>query len=168
MARIWRRLTKAEREVLMELSVFRAMAPADHWLAAQDVLDALTERKLAEQDGRGGVMCATHIIAFVRKQTAPDLMEMFHLRAASAFEDRGEFVEAMHHYVVGKQPAMAVWLWFTRRVQQVERGNGPRALEVLEQIAASDVPHEQDRAALGLARAELLRLVGHPEKMAQE
>lgn len=167
-ARIWRRLGKAERQLLLELAVFRTAAPADCWRHVQRVVDGLAERMLVQHDGAGGLMCASHIVSFVHRQISAGKAAALQLAAAAALEDRGDFVEAMHHYVQGQQPALAVWLWFTRRTQQINQGKGIPALEILENIPSSSLENERDKAALGLARAELYRLVGKPEKIAGE
>lgn len=167
LTRVWRRLDEAERQVLAELAVHQTVAPLDIWSQRRIPLDRLIERDLVLVDGRGGVECDPHIRPLVYARTSVEIRRSLHMAAALELEKRGEFVGAMRQYLLSSQPAQCVWLWFSHRSQQIERGQGPAALAMLDEIVAADLPDERDRAALALARAELLRLVGKSDAIAQ-
>lgn len=167
LARIWRRLDEAERQVLTELAVFVELAPIDIWGQRLKVIKQLIDRNLLIPDHRGGVQCDTHLRALIYERTPVELRRALHLHAAVELEKYGQFIHSMHQYLLGNQPAQCVWLWFSRRQQLTELGFGPVALALLEQIVSADLPDERDRTALALARAELLRLVGKTEAIAE-
>lgn len=167
LARIWRRLDESERQLLTELAVFHCPAPLDAWPPWQTAMRRLAERSLVVLDGSGGVECDPHIRPLVYARTPVELRRALHVRAAIELEKRGEFIGAMRQYLRGSQGAQCVWLWFSHRAAQVERGHGPAALALLDEIVAADLPDDRDRAALALARGELLRLVGKADAIAQ-
>jgi len=166
-ARIWRRLESAEQQVLTELAIFNAPMPRQHWRVQDGVIAQLIERRLVVTNNQDEIECDRHIRVLLYEQIAPELRRVLNARAAAALEAYGEFLRAMHHYIEAHQPAQAVWLWFSRRTQLIAHGQGPAALTMLDQIAVSDLPAAQDQAALNLARAELLQLVGRPDGVAQ-
>jgi tetratricopeptide (TPR) repeat protein len=166
LTRVWRRLEEPERHLLMEIAVFRTPAPADIWLKHSAVLARLVATGLVFSDEYGGVECDQHIRPLIYDRIAPEQRRVLHLRAADTLEEHGDFVRAMYHYIEARQPAQATWLWFRHRTQQIERGHGPAALALLDQIAVADLTDASDREALSLSRAELLKLVGRPEAVA--
>ncbi|MGH9818039.1 MAG: tetratricopeptide repeat protein, partial [Candidatus Acidiferrales bacterium] len=87
-----------------------------------------------------------------------------HIAAAQIREARGEYSAALYHYVLGKASAQAVWLWFSHRSAEIGRGRGAAALTLLNEISLDDLPEQQDRAALLVARGELLKLAGRAEE----
>lgn len=167
LARIWRRLDEAERQVLTELAVFVELAPINIWGQRLNVVKQLIERDLLIPDHSGGVQCDTHLRAIIYERTPVELRRALHFRAAVELEKYGQFMQSMHQYLLGNQPAQCVWLWFSRREQLTELGYGPLALALLDQIVSADLPDERDRTALALARAELLRLVGKTDAIAE-
>ena len=167
LARVWRRLDTSERHLLTELAVYDTAAPQDVWSQRQAAMSHLIERQLVFLDGSGGVECDSHIRPLIYACTPVDIRRELHLRAAVELEKRGEFISAMRQYLLGSQPAQCVWLWFSRRNLLTERGQGAVALTLLDQIVAADLPDDRDRAALALARAELLRLAGKSDAIAQ-
>jgi len=159
--RIWRRLQEAERHLLWQLAVFREPAPQDAWQAEQARLAQLHQRELVVLDDQGGVRLPPHIHHLVYERIPAERRPSLHLQAAQMREARGEYVAAMHHYCQGGQPALAVWLWYSRRTVEIARGQGARALVVLDRIIAADLADGRDRAVLQEARAELRQLAGH-------
>lgn len=159
--RIWRRLQEAERNLLWKLAVFREPAPQDAWPAEQPRLAQLQQRELVVLDDQGGVRLPYHLHNLVYERIPTERRPNLHLQAAQMREARGEYVAAMHHYFQGGQPALAVWLWYSRRNVEIARGQGAKALVVLEQITAADLPDGRDRAVLQEARAELRQLAGN-------
>ncbi|MEZ4733652.1 MAG: hypothetical protein R3E79_41675 [Caldilineaceae bacterium] len=159
--RIWRRLQEAERNLLWQLAVFREPAPQDAWQAEQTRLAQLQQRELVVLDDQGGVRLPPHIHHLVYERIPTERRPALHLQAAHIREARGEYVAAMHHHCQGDQPALAVWLWYSRRTAEIARGQGARALVVLDQINAVDLPDGRDRAVLQEARSELRQLAGH-------
>lgn len=154
--RIWRRLSQAERQFLMQLAVFRSPSPADAWAAQDATVARLSERGLLQHDGHGGVSLLPHVRHLVYERTPAELRPALHLHAADIRAARGEIVAAMHHYLRARHPALAVWLWYENRTLEIERGRGRAALDLLLAISATDLANELDRNALHTARGQLL------------
>lgn len=161
--RIWRRLGDAERALLMQLAVFRSAAPADAWRDHAAELATLQQRGLLLLDNQGGVQLLPHTKSAAYDHISADLRPHLHQMAADLRAARAEYVSAMHHALAAQQPALAVWLWFAHREQEIERGRGAAALEILRRIALTDLAEARDRTALQIARSELLQLAGDAE-----
>jgi tetratricopeptide (TPR) repeat protein len=166
--RIWRRLDDDERTLLMALSIFRSPSPSDAWSNRQASLAKLIARELVHVDERGGVAVAPHVREFVYRRTPPDLRTQLHLAAAGVRESHGEYTAAAYHYVEGRRPAQAVWVWFSHRELETERGHAPGARELFRNVALSDLDHDEDRRALVILRAEQLMLTGAAEEAEDE
>lgn len=161
--RIWRRLQEVDRDLLWQLAVFHDPAPQDAWRAEQVRLTQLHQRELLLLDEQGGVRLPIHIQHLVYERIPPARRSLYQLQAAQIREARGEYVAAMHHYCQAGQPAVAVWLWYSHRTVEIARGQGAKALVILAQIGAADLPDGRDRAILQEARAELRQLAGQVE-----
>ena len=163
-ARLWKRLNDGERTILMALSVHRLPAPADVWQAHDAALQRLMRADLVHLDLQGGISVTGHVRDFVRERIPPDTLPTLHLHAATVREARGEYLEAVHHYVQAGQPARAVWLWFNHRAQEMDKGHGPAARETFRTVRQSDLPHTDDRRALAVIRSELALRLGDAEE----
>jgi tetratricopeptide (TPR) repeat protein len=166
--RIWKRLPDDECAILMALAVFRSFAPQDAWPAEQAVINQLLERELLTRDERGGIALLPSIREFVYQRTPADLKIILHGAAAQIRDLRGEYTAAAYHYIAAHQPAIAVWVWFTHRTQEIERGRATTARALFKTVAFSDLPDDEDRRALALLRAELFKLVGAAEEAESE
>jgi tetratricopeptide (TPR) repeat protein len=160
MRRVWLRLNDAERSVLAALAVHRVAAPADAWLDQRDVIQRLIDRDLIRADLAGGLSLPAWVREHALAQTPADARIALHLQAAQQYEMRGEPTPASWHYLQARQPAMAVWTWFNHREQETLRGHAPAALEMFSDVTSTDLPHEEDRRALALLRAEWLKMAG--------
>lgn len=161
--RMWRRLSDAERAALVHLAAFRATAPREAWHDAESLLDRLSQLNLIDADGAGGVALAPFVRRFVIGLLEPAVLRGAHLAAAAVVEARGEFTEAMYHYIEGGQPALAVWLWIRHRLSEIERGRAAAAAELLGRISPVDLADPRDRDALHAARGALLNFLGRAE-----
>jgi tetratricopeptide (TPR) repeat protein len=159
-ARMWKRLSDDERAALMALSVYRSPAPMDAWHEHMPVMDRLLHMELVQGDGQGGVSVAPQMRDFVRERISPDALPALHLHAAAVREARGEYASAAHHYVQAGQPALAVWLWFNHRAEELDKGHGPAARETFRAVRQNDLPTDDDRRALAVIRAELALRLG--------
>ncbi|NJM42277.1 MAG: hypothetical protein HC853_16840 [Anaerolineae bacterium] len=166
--RIWRRLSAAEQHMLMALSVFQTHAPQDAWPDEQNTIEQLIAHHLVSEDLHGGIAPLPFVREFVLMRTPNEVQETFHLRAAAIREARGEYTLAAHHYLAAQQPALAIWVWFNHREQEVQRGHAQTARTMFRAISPSALAHEEDRRALALLRAELHKLQGHAQEMEDE
>lgn len=166
--RVWKRLEPDEREMLMALAVFRTFAPQDAWLQEQSVLEQLFKRQLVATDGHGGVAVLPYIRDFVYQRTPADLRLKLHWGAAQIREIRGEYTAAAYHYVAAQQPALGVWVWFNHRAEEIGLGRGAAALVFFKDITYASLSDQDDRRALAILRAELLKLAGTAEEAEAE
>lgn len=162
--RLLRRLSEAEREVLMQLAVFRAPAPYDVWADEQTTLNWLQERELIQFVGEGGVQLLPHLRKLTYDYIPLELRPKLHLRALEVREARAEHLAALYHAIESQQLSWGVWHWFVHRTQAIERGQGAAALDLLRQIDPATLSQDQDRTVLHQARAELLELAGQFEE----
>ena len=162
--RIWRYLNEAERGVLMALAVFRGVAPEDAWGDQAAEVNHLQARNLIQSNGMGGISLTSHIHRFIAERVPAEHGPVLNVRAAAIREARGEYIEAMYHYIEAGQLGMAVWLWLSHSVIAVERGFAGAALDLLKRIAPASLENQHDREALHIARGALLRLLGKADE----
>ncbi len=167
-ARVWKRLSDDECTMLMALSVFRSPAPVDAWRAHSAVLERLLRVDLVQVDGQGGISVAAQVRDFVCERITSDALPALHLHAAVVREARGEYTAAAYHYVQAGQPALAVWLWFNHRAEEMDKGHGPAARETFRAVRQNELPGAEDRRALALIRSELALRLGEAEKAEAE
>jgi tetratricopeptide (TPR) repeat protein len=162
--RIWKRLEMDERALLMALSVFRGSSPQDAWSDYGNALDRLITRDLIESDGKGGIILPAYIREFLLRRITADQRTALHLAAGEIRETRGEYTSAAYHYVVGRQPALAIWTWFDHRELETERGHAPAAREIFRGVAPSELSDDDDRRALAILQTEQLLLTGSADE----
>ncbi|MBK8047588.1 MAG: tetratricopeptide repeat protein [Anaerolineales bacterium] len=162
--RIWRRLTQPERDVIYQLAVFRNPTPADAWANHREIVATLQDRGLIESDDQGGMRLFQHTRGAAYKLIPPDLLPHLHLQAAELRATRGEYIYAMHHFILARRPEQAIWQWYAHRHNEIEHGRGAVALTLLQRISTADLKNASDCTALQISRSELLMLAGRPEE----
>lgn len=162
--RLWRRLNEAERDCLLQLAVFRNPTPAEAWQDRQPLLERLIQRGLVQPVSQGGVQMPPHFQKLAYERIPAELRPRLHLRAMQIRETRAEHLAAMYHAIEGGKTEWAIWHWFAHRDDEIERGQGAKALELLRRISPSGLGNERDRTTLHLARAHLLNLAGQVEE----
>lgn len=164
--RLERRLPLAERQMLQILSVFRTAAPADVWLkgtpAEADALTGLIGRRLAQEDGRGGVALLPALREVVFAEMPTDAQADLHTQAAQIRAERGEYTAAAYHLHCAGQDEAAISLWYAHREDEIHRGEAATALAIFEQIPLRRLSGARQKE-LRLLRAELYQLTGAPE-----
>ncbi len=166
--RIWRYLGEAERDLLMQLSVFRAASPLDAWADQPDALALLRQRELVQEDDSGGIAPVPHIHRFAYARIPAEAKAPLHLKAAQVYEQRGEYASAVHHYVQGREPRMAVWLSLAHHAAELERGHAANLCESLQAISLNDLDHVEDRDALRAERGALLQFLGRSDEATED
>lgn len=158
--RIWKRLSDAERGLLMALAVYRAAAPPTAWQDQASIIDTLIQRDLLNLDTHDGLAVMPQLREFVLQRVPADAQPALQHLAADTRALHGEYTEAAYHYVQAGQPALAVWLWFNHREEEQERGHAQAALALFSHIRRTDLPDEEDQRLLALLRAEHAVLQG--------
>lgn len=174
--RLARRLPIAERQLLQELTVFRSSAPVDIWHEGEEqaaeqaaeqkseALAQLVKRRLVIQDHQGGVALLPALREVIYGDLAVEQREQYHLRAAQARAERGDYTAGAWHLLQADQPDAAVALWYPQRRAEINRGQAGTALAIFEQISQRRLDKKRGRE-LALLRGELYELAGQPEKV---
>ena len=162
--RIWKRLSDTERNTLMMLAIFRGPTPAHAWANAQETLNHLIARELVLRHPHDTLSITSQMQPFVQRRIPADAQPGLHTRAAELRESLGEYTAAAFHLVQAGQPAQAIWLWWNHRELERGRGNMPAAREIFREIKQIALPHDDDRRALALLRAEQALRVGQADE----
>ena len=169
--RVWQRLTAEQRAVAQQLAVFPAPAPVDAWAnGAQTALENLANRRIALVDQQGGVELLPlyrDLIVTDRQRLPAETADQCHLQAAQIRADRAEFTAAAFHLIAAGEEETAVALWYIEREREIRRGQGPSALPMFAQLSQRRLSPERGEQ-LGLIRAELHTLLGHPDEGLRE
>jgi tetratricopeptide (TPR) repeat protein len=166
--RIWHRLSENERKFLLCLAVYRHPVPLDAFMTEQPVVERLLQKGLLQSDKWGGITLLSHLHRLVYQRIPDAQRKELHLRAMHLRAERAQIVAAIYHALKADEPAQAVWLWFTHRTTEIERGQGVLVLPLLLTILPETLPDERDQTALRIARAELLQMVGRAEESAKD
>lgn len=157
--RVWRRLSSGECDIALELAVFRSYAPSDTWQAEQQDLASLIERKLVQDNGRGGVALLPAFRTILYNLIPAESRETLHHKAALVRSKRGEVTAAAYHYINADRLREAILLWDEHRVQEINQGQGEAALEMFKGVSINQVS-AQARERLVLLRGELQKRAG--------
>lgn len=177
--RLCTRLTRAERQLLQALAVFRTPAPRDAWFAVDAeadgddrfigvrvLLERLQARHLVQSDNTGGIWLLPILRQTLYTEMAVEMRETCHLAAAQIYTARGDFTEATYHFHAGGRPDLAVTTWFPERRGEIQRGQAGAALAIVEEISAHRLQRAQQKQ-LALLRGELYALLGEPAKVVE-
>ncbi|MCW1971009.1 MAG: tetratricopeptide repeat protein [Anaerolineae bacterium] len=174
--RVWRYLNEAERYVMMTLAAFPNPAPSDAWRAGVNGADANPRhtQALATLSERGYVQAANGTVALqpalrhiALRQLSGEDRQACHLFAAQTRAARAEYTAAAYHYLEAAQPALAMWIWFAHREQEIGHGQAGLALELFSNVSSEQL-NEQDRRTLHILRSELWLMVGDSERASAE
>lgn len=155
--RLWRRLSRDERQVLQRLSVFQGYAPEE--VLGTATLDALSRLRLIERDGAGGVALLPALAPAIRENLPPDVRLTLHQEAALAHLERGEYTAAAYQFAQAGDLRRAVQVWFPQRRHALARGEADNARQVFLGIAGETLDTAEQKA-LGLIVVELRQSAG--------
>jgi len=161
--RIITRLDETERQVLIQMAVFRGPAPSYIWL--QEALTGVALQKLIErrllqdhQDGLVSLLPVYHTIIF--RTLANEQKIQLQRQAAEIRSQLAQYTEAMYHLVEAKLPTQAIKLWDKYEQQEINRGQSHTALAILRNLAQTDLPDDLQKKLYN-ACAKLERLHGN-------
>ncbi|HEY1012616.1 MAG TPA: tetratricopeptide repeat protein [Herpetosiphonaceae bacterium] len=157
--RLWQRLAADEQRLLLALSVFRRVAPADAWEEQRPALDRLLSANLAQADGQGGVAVTPALRPAIFQLLGPAQRETAHLAAAQIRAERGEYTAAAYHWIQGGQAGQAVAQWYAQREQEIDQGQASVALQLFGQLSERQLPEELGELLVVL-RSELRMVAG--------
>ena len=153
---ILRRLTEQERDILLELSVYRRSVPLDTWQKrTQNLIEELIERQLVRRDRQGGVAVQLAYREILYQQLQLEEQEMLHQKAVDIRLGNGENTSAIYHAIQAKEFRMAINLWKMHSAREMSQGQASTALRLFEQISRNQLNDQEDKDSLDWIRAEL-------------
>ncbi len=155
LARLRHHLTPSELAVLHKLAVFDGGAPRDSWRSNRKALQALYDLGLANALGTDRIGLHPALRSLIYQQLPTEQQRELHLAAAAIFAERARFTEAAHHYMLGDQPAMALWIWYAHRDQEIQQGQVGAANRIFRTLTPDRLPDEDDRRIYALLKAQL-------------
>ena len=161
-ASLWLTMATHEQQLAQRLAVFRSPAPADAWSDYQNGLQLLHSHALLQVDQLGGVRLLPffrELILSESRMMSADEIERSHLVAAAMRAERAEYTAAVYHLLAAGEPDQAVQLWTANRKQEIFRGQGSIAYELLKNIPSRRLPKEVQEA-LSICLGELSELLG--------
>ena len=162
-ARLRRHLSEKEQDLLDAVCVFDAPAPASLWRKQAKTLERLAQINLIDRDATDHITLPLAVRDALYRQLPPDRRNGLHVAAAQACATQGAYTLATHHFVLGQQPEMAVWIWHAHRDAEVRQGQSETAWRIFATLRLSALSDEQDRRALALVLADLAHLRGRHE-----
>lgn len=169
--RLWSRFDQKTRRFLCELAVYRGFAPLDVWSDEIEVVSTLVEQRLLQQDQVGGIAILPALRALINQQiTIEQERRQLHTQAAAVYFVRGEYTEAVFHYVQAGEENQAIHLWESTRALELQRGQAGAARQIFQTIAMPRLGKREGQS-LSLIRAELDKLHGeieHGRKLLEE
>ncbi|MEM7112759.1 MAG: tetratricopeptide repeat protein [Chloroflexota bacterium] len=161
---LWRSMPPHEQALAQQLAVFRSPAPNDAWIAYQNGLQLLDGHALLQRDAQGGVQLLPIFSGLIRsgEYMSADRLEQCHLAAASIRVARGEYTSGVYHLLSAGEPEQAIQLWTTYSRQEIGRGQGSIAYQLLQTIPLRRLMSDSQQA-LALALGELCDLLGAPQ-----
>lgn len=162
--RVWKRLSAPERDLLEALSVFRGVVPLAFWSAK--LLAQLQARRLVQLDGLGGVQLLPVLRQLLYEELLPEQREMLHAQAGRLRMQVGEFTASAYHWVQAGEVKTAVSLWYSRRAQEIQRGQADAARVIFASLNPSQLKGRVGKQ-LKLLQNELHELLGDAHAMLQ-
>jgi tetratricopeptide (TPR) repeat protein len=157
--RLWRRLERGEKEMLVALSVFRRAAPADIWARLEAARDSLLERRLLEAGGAGELVLQPFFRRLVYQELQPEQREQFHHYAGQARAQRGDYTAAAYHFAQAGEPDLTVAVWFPQRDLEISRGQAGAAYDIFAPMSGKGLPAQTVRR-LKVIQNQLYLLAG--------
>jgi len=161
LSRIAHRLEHTARGVLMELAVYRHVAPADVWHRANTApaLRTLMQHRLVQEDGQGGLILLPAYRTVLYNCLPDEKRRALHVKAAQVAAERGAYTEAAYHWIGAEQLEQAIWLWRAYQQQEINQGRGGAALHLFRSIKTRPLD-VQAKEVVTLICAHLERLTG--------
>ena len=161
--RLWKRLDESEKQLLLNLAVFRSYVPIDE-LQGKSGIDNLRQRQLIKIDEQGG--CT--IVPFFREMIYNDLssehLQLLHKQAANIRAEFGQYTQAAYHLTQAKSFQEAIQLWYDYQDVEIAQGNVGAANAVFEGIESKSVG-KTDRKKLKIIQNRLALLFGEAERV---
>lgn len=135
--RLWKRLTRPEKEIVSALSVYRMPVPTHDF--PESMLSQLNSRALLQYDGQGGVALMSSIRALALETISQKDRLFAHENGAYLRLQLGEYTAATYHFAQANLQEQAVNTWYQYHDLEIKRGHGLEALQILGQIKRTDL-----------------------------
>jgi tetratricopeptide (TPR) repeat protein len=162
LSRILQRLSDTERNLLMQLSVFRRPAPIDALQLLIDgaMLQRLAVRHLIMLERTGSAALLTVYRNAIYQSLPEERRQLLHKHASSVRIRYGDYAAALYHLVRSNAPEAAIWLWHEHRYEAINQGQAQSVLELLGALRNTTLS-ALARETLEFLTAELERLTGN-------
>lgn len=137
--RLWKRLSKCEKEVLMSLSVFRAFAPRTNW-QEREGFESLQARNLLKEDTQGGVALLSLFRELVYDELSSEQQQQVQQQAALIRAQLGQYTEAAFHLWQADLRQEAVDLWYDYQDIEIEQGKAGAAHALFADASSTALP----------------------------
>ena len=161
--RLWKRLSKNEKQVLAGLSVFRSYAPEDAWAGHAGLVD-LTRRHLIKEDAFGGIALLPAFRQLVYDELPQEQRQLLHRHAADVRARLAQYTSAVHHFCRADKVETAIQLWFAVQDEEIAQGNAAAAYAVFNNVPAERVKGQHGKQ-LRVIQNRLFLLFGELESV---
>lgn len=152
--RLWQRLGHNERQMMLNLSVFRQPVPANSWPELETAVSYLIERQLVVRDQTGSILLQPiyrwHI--YSHELTQPQRQHL-HQQAANVRASWAEYTAAAYHFWQAEAYINAFQVWYAHYEQEIQRGQAAAARLIFNQMTPR---HLQGAFAAELAHLQMM------------
>lgn len=152
--RLWQRLGNDERQMMLNLSVFRQPVAQDGWPGLETAVSHLVERQLVARDQTGSILLqpiySWHIYYHELTQTQ---RQQLHNQAAHLRASWGEYTAAAYHFWKAEAYVNAFQVWYSHYEQEIQRGQAAAARSIFSQMTPR---HLQGAFAAELAHLQMV------------
>lgn len=158
-SRILQRLSQAELETLMMLSVYPLPAPS--YIGKAKLIESLQRKQLLQADGSGGVEVPALLRPLIVENLSTEQAANLHRCAATVRSETAAITAAAYHWIAAGEPEQAFLAWEHHQLQEINQGQAATALRLFRRLVVQDLPtalRERVRVLCG----NLENLVGQP------
>ncbi len=165
--RLWVRLPRADRQLLMDLSVYRAAAPGDVWRQQWSQITHLAARGLLQIEAHDGLLLLPSLRHNIYHQLPREQRDALHAQAAQVRAQRGDYTAAAYHAQQAGAHAQAVEVWYQHAELEISRGQAETARKLFNDIPLARL-NTARRAELVSIRNQLSLLMGDAQRVLAE
>ncbi len=137
-SRLWKRLSKNEKQALAGISVFRSYTPLDAWTNHPGLAD-LFRRQLIKSDAFGGITLLPAFRQLVYDELPEEQRQGYHRQAADVRAGLAQYTSTAHHLCRAGEIETAVQLWFAVQDTEIAQGNAGAAYAIFNDIQPDQV-----------------------------
>lgn len=158
--RLWRRLSANEKDIVIQLSVYRNGVSSDNWQSQKSTLKSLIKRQLVIQAKYDQVSLLPTWRRYIYNYILlPEVREHAHAQAYAVRLQNGEFTSAVYHSIKAGDLTQAIDIWYKYHDLEIERGFGTAAQEIFINLSPKQIPDSHQEKFL-IIRNKFFELSG--------